>query len=167
MYLALLLALGRSICAWMNAESESEACCGAREKHVCSSDAKLAIATTAWTEKELSVRPIDTVGCLQGLMACGQAILTAQDPATVACRPPTSPAAFPKVAVRSDPSQRKSQGRRCCRMYLDSLIMGCMIKSKTRCLPCLAPRLGVALFEQELRMTSERTIARFEVQTTA
>lgn len=38
MYLALSLALDRSICEWMNAESESEACCGSREKHVCSSD---------------------------------------------------------------------------------------------------------------------------------
>lgn len=105
MYLALSLALHRSIYEWMNAESESEACCDAREKHVCSSDAKLAIATTAWPAKELSVRPIDTVGCLQGFFACRQATLTAQDPASVACRPPKSQAAFPKVAVRTDPGQ--------------------------------------------------------------
>lgn len=63
--------------------------------------------------EELPVRPIDTVGCLQGVLACRQAILTAQDPASVACRPPKSPAAFPKAAVRSDPSQRTFQGRRC------------------------------------------------------
>lgn len=39
MYLALSLALDQSMSEWMNAESESEACCGTREKHVCSSDA--------------------------------------------------------------------------------------------------------------------------------
>jgi hypothetical protein len=64
MYLALLLALGRSTCAWMNAESESDACRDMRKKHVCLSDASLAIATTAWAAKELSVRPMDAVGCL-------------------------------------------------------------------------------------------------------
>lgn len=63
--------------------------------------------------EELSVRPIDTVGYLQGFFALRQATLTAQDPASVACRPPKSPAAFPKVAVRSGPGQEISQERRC------------------------------------------------------
>lgn len=159
MYLALLLALDRSIYEWMNAESESEACRDTREKHVCSSDASLAIVTTAWTTKELlpSIRPIHRYRRMSaGGYRLWQANLTAQDPASVALACLQKPqAAFPRMVVRSDAGQRKCQGCRCRLRYPDSLIM---VDFRTRCLPYLTARPGVALFKQKHRMTSSKAM---------
>lgn len=112
--------------------------------------------------------PIDTVGCLQGLSAaCGQAVLTAQDPAGTACRPATSPGRrfLERQSVRMLPLGSQAP----CRKIVDRYPLGNpdnLIVEPRLCLHGVPPSTArrVVLLKQNLKETSSIVMADREVE---